>query len=340
LLVGDSLARIAKRQNRELTFRIPEGVTEGCNVPLHLIKSGRVAAGSIAMAISKSGACRQDAYQPSNAWLSRKTGIAARVHGQEWSLENDAAASTVDFIAAFFDGDASSLAPGPLLQFPPVGLCASGHRSYARGTPTIDLLLPLLFSDLSGVELDSGDTLAVDDGHNLVRIPKAIGRSGLFWRNIASSREAFHPLKTDGPLHLRVPGGRDVGPFVATLPPPVSFEWVDRPSSPVLNLRNDVTVKWKATEDGVVLLAVVAFDPAEAQFSYCLCAAARGTSRFRIPGRVLAGLVSSLGDIREAGGVLYLMQLPGSMGNFSSAQLPTTAALSLQMVSGKVILRR
>jgi hypothetical protein len=340
LLIGNAKAGIVRRERAGVTFRVPERTVEGCYVPVHVLVDGKMLVDSLPLSVSRSGNCTAATYQPSSSWLSKRTAIAARVHGTEVSLENSGSASTVDVVGAFFDGDASTLAPGVLLQFPPPGLCSSGHRTYVRGTATVDILLPMMFNDITGLELDAGESLTLDDGKNVMRIPRAIGRSGLFWRTVASTKDDLHPVRVDGGLNLRAPGGSDIQPFVASLPVPAAFEWVNRPSSPVLDLRRDVPLSWKTATPGVVLIAAVAVDPAEAQFSYCLCIAPRQATRFDLPRRVLASMVGSLGNIQESGGALYLIHLPESTGRFESTQFPTSAILSLQTLSAKVVLRR
>lgn len=340
LLLGNRNARIVRRDNRDITFRIPRNVPEGCFVPLHLVRAGTLQTGSIPMAISRSGECHLPSYQPSDSWLSKNTAFAARIHSTEWSLENNAAGSSVDVVASFFDGDAATLDTGPLLQFPPPGHCASGHRNYVRGSATIDILLPMLFREVTGRELDSGGALTLDDGRNIIQIPKAVGRSSLFWRTATSSKDSIQPIDTSGNLNLRVPGGSDVDAFVAPLPAPSAFEWLGRPASPIINTSKDLPLRWKSDVAGVVLLSAVVVDPSEAQFSYCLCVAPREMNHFDLPGRVLNGLVRSLGQFQEAAGALYLIHMPEKTSSFSSPRLPTTAGLSLRMVLAKVIFRR
>ncbi|HUQ92121.1 MAG TPA: hypothetical protein VM120_10615 [Bryobacteraceae bacterium] len=344
LLIGNDKVRITRRQIRngahELTVRVPDNTGEGCYVPLHVTIGGGLLPDSVAIAVSNSGVCRFPAYQPSSAWLSKKTGIAARIHSTEWSLDNGSAASTVDIVSAFFDGDAATLQPGPMLRFPPPGHCASQLRSYVRGTPTIDILLPLMFPDVSGIELDSGEFLNLDDGRYQIRIPRVVGRSGLFWKTAASSKEEFQPLNTSGDLYLRGSGGRDVNPFVAILPLPPSFDWLNRPASPILNIRRDTPVTWKAASPGHVLVAAIAVDPVAARFSYCLCVAPPAAKRLDLPWRVLSGLVASTADGREAAGALYLIHIPETIRRFPTQQLETTAGLSLRVLTAKVVFRR
>lgn len=339
LAIGNAAVKITRRRGGELIFRIPDSVPEGCYVPLHVIAAGKLLVDSVPVSIARSGHCTPASFQPSNDWLKKKTGMVGRVHTKEWSLENGASAESVDAVAAFFDGDATTLEPGPLLRFPPRGLCSSGRRTYVRGTATIDILLPMLFHDVNGLELDAGDFLTLDDGRTQIRIPKAVGRSGLFWRTAASTKDNIRTLDTSANLHFRGRGGHDVGPLVATLKAPEEFEWLNRPASPVLSLKKDVPLKWEAAGPGTVLAAVVAVDPGESQFSYCLCVAPK-QQQIALPARVLAGLVGSLGRNPEVGGALYLIHLPKAMSQFSSSELRTTAGIAIQMISSKVILKR
>lgn len=344
VLIGAATAKITHTQinngQQELTFRIPLKAEEGCFVPVHVRRNGTLLPDSVPIAIARQGVCRQPGYQPSDAWLTKKTGLAVRAHSTEWSLETGGALSTVDMVAAFFDGAATTLQPGALLRFPPPGLCASGQRSYVRGTPTIDILLPLLFEEVNGKELDAGELLSVDDGRYQIRIPRVVGHGGLFWKTVSSSQQEFQQLKTGGDLYLRVPGGRDVSPFVAPISVPPAWDWRNRPASPLLDVRKDTPLSWSAAAPGLVLLAAIAVDPANARFSYCLCVAPTDAQRFDLPGRVLGSFVTSAGDGKETAGSLYLIHIPEAVSQFSSSLLETTAGISLRMLSAKVVYRR
>lgn len=343
LFIGRGKLHITNRRLREdgqteLTFRVPGKSAEGCYVPVHVAVNGKLLPDSIPVAISSTDTCRPPPYQPSNAWLSGKTGIAARLHGAEWSLENQAAHTTVDVVTALFDGDAAALRPGPLLRFPPPGLCSSESGTYAPGTPPIEMLLPKLFEEVTGVELDGGPSLNLNDGRYQVVIPKVVGHTGLFWKTIASTRQELEPIETKGDLHLRAPGGHDVNSFFGTLPSPPTFEWTNRPQSPIFPTRTQRKVSWNTPAPGVVLLALVGTHPTLPNYRYCLCVAPAASQQFEIPWQLAETMIP--GDLREAAAGLYLVQLPERVTTFPPQPLKTTAGLSIRMVSAKVLLRR
>lgn len=340
LTIGTAKLPIVRQDQNELTVRIPPQGPEGCYVPLHITRKGSLRPDSIPIAISRTGICQPPAYQFSNAWISKRTGILARVHSTEWSLDTGGQLSTVDIASAFFDGDATILQPGALLQFPPPGLCSSRSGTYVPGTATIDILLPMLTRDVNGVELDAGGFLNVDDGRYQTRIPLIIGRSAIFWKTVASTQAEFQSLKTQGNLTLRAPGGRDIPAFAANLPPPADFEWLNRPPTPILSVAHDVPVSWNATEPGVVILTAVAVNAAAARFAYCLCVAPAGANRYHLPGHLLRSMVTATGAGKEAAGVIYLIHAPVTIHPFQSPQLETAIGLSVRILTAKVAFRR
>ena len=346
LSIGTENLRIAARTHQAgstiLTLRLPNAVAEGCYVPVHIIENGAPLPDSIPIAISSTGACRPPMYQFSNAWITKHTGIVARIQTTEWALETAGQQHTVDIAGAFFDGDATLLRPGTLLRFPPPGYCASRSGAYPPGTARIDILLPLLIDDLSGKELDAGSTLAVDDGRYQMTIPQVIGRSAMFHRTVASSQQQLSALQTSGNLRVRATGGREVGPFAATLPLPEPFDWTNRPTTPLLPLRRDIPLAWEtAGSPGVVLLAAMALDAETSRYSYCLCIADAAARRFALPAPILRSLLQAVSpNLRETAGMLYLIHAPQTLHSFPSDHLETAVGLSLQVHAAKLLLQR
>lgn len=341
--VGAERARILRREWKEspqvLSVRVPATAPEGCYVPVRLWAGGAMLPDSLPLAISRMPACKPPRYQPSDAWLSGRTGVAVRIHGKEWSLENAAATTTVDVAAGFLDGNASSFRPGALLRFPPAGHCSSRHGSYVRGTPTLETLLPLLFENVNGGELHAGESVGLDDGRYQMRIPLVVGHSGLYWRNVFSSQQLSQELDTSRTLYMRAgQSGQEVTPLVAPLAPPQPFEWVNRPVSPAIRLIRDVRVEWNGGAGGVVLVAAATVNPETARFGYCLCLAPAEASRFDMPRELLRSLAVAVGG-GDAGGALYLIHIPEGLSDLGSTQFSTSAALRLSVVSGKVLFR-
>lgn len=343
--IGNTELRIEQRtfnnSSTTLTLRLPPKTPQGCYVPVHLYENGVPLPDSIPIAVSPSGPCKNPAYQFSNEWITKRTGIVARGHTTELALETGGQQHTVDIIGAFFDGDATILRPGALLRFPPPGHCASRSGAYTPGASKIDVLIPALVDDVSGKELLLGSNLLLDDGRYQMTIPQVIGRSSMFWRTVANSQQELSSLKTKGNLRVRGTGGPDLGPFSATLPLPDGFEWLHPPATPLITLNRNLPLEWKAASPGVVILAMLAINAETSRYAWCLCIADANAQRFELPAPLLKSLAHAAApNSRETAGVLYLVHAPQTAHNFQSNQLETAISLSLQLHTAKVLLRR
>ncbi len=317
----------------QINFEVPLDAPSGCYVPVQ-IKAGTMYSNIVTMAISAQGGTCSDPQNPFSEMVAagRKGGsvflVRADAHAQLQSSQ-PAMDLSLDFgVAAFEDNTGKGdMGFNPLFSLPPVGTCSAyaGNldlSSLLSGSPDVSGA-----SGLLGKDLDAGAAISLTGPKgNTIDLKHADSETntgpylGLLGGSIPlPGVDSLPPFLDAGKFTIKGPGGKDVGPFQAsvTLGTPVS--WTNRDQITQVDRAQDLTFKWSGGDDSkLVMLAGVGADQATQALAGFFCFVPSKSGSYTVPASVMRNLPAGSAD---ALGAVLVGSFPGSYPTFSAGGL-------------------
>lgn len=312
----------------QLTVQVPPDSPEGCFVPVSGGTPGGPASTTVTIAVRRGGGpCTRSPDDVVAQWLPGKTAVFV-VSRTVTGRVNPASRQVEDRVSAgFADVPASRVTNSPLLMSPPVGACTAYGTTLDPDTPGSTSMTGLFLDALSGVALDPGNVLRIDNGEVQLRMLSVSGAANVYQRmlggDIPTGPRASAFALDSGVIHVTGTGGRNVGRFSVTLPAPQPFQWGNRAAFSALDRSRPVKLAWSgagASTKMAILLSAASTENNVAGLIYCLAPA--GAGRFTVPSELLAVLPSGRGEIR-------LISSPGSITAGSVPGIDHVVPLSL-----------
>ncbi len=298
----------------QINFQVPADAPHGCYVPVQ-VKVGNTFSNAVTMAIDAQGRPCSDPLNPFSDLVSggRKGGsiflVRANAHAQI-----DPSQAPIDLtldlgIAAFEDNTGKGeIGFNPLFSLPPVGTCSA----YAGNLD----LSSLLFNPsgiaggtgLLGKDLDAGSAISVTGPKgNTIPLKHLDTESntgpyvGLLGGVIPlGDSPNLPPFLDPGTFKVSGAGGKDVGPFQAsvTIAPPVT--WTNQMTA--FDRSQSLTFTWSGGDDSkLVLIAGAGLDQSSKAAGGFFCFVPSAPGSFMVPATVLGNLPpgssSSLGAV-------------------------------------------
>ncbi|HKX00766.1 MAG TPA: BACON domain-containing carbohydrate-binding protein [Bryobacteraceae bacterium] len=323
----------------QIVFTVPSDAVQGCYVPVQVKTGDASYSNTVTMAIDPKGQACSDPANPL-APLASKGGnygviLLLRAAGD---LQLDPATPAADFTLDIGMGlfqkvqPSGSLGFNPLYSFPPVGTCSTltGKLDLSSilggGTSTaISGYLPS--------PLDAGPALSIrgPDSHT-VSMPYQNADAatspylGLLGGSFPLAGLPALPLFLNGGSYqVSAPGGKDVGPFSASIMLPQPVKWTNRDQIASIDRTAGVTLNWSGgnASSELVLIAGGSIDQVTNAGSAFFCFVPLGPGSFTVPPSVLANLPPSIAaNPSETLGLLLLGAVPSSgLGTFSATGL-------------------
>ncbi len=317
----------------QINFQVPADAPSGCYVPVQ-IKAGNLYSNIVTMAIHADGQTCSDPQNPFSELVAsgRKGGsiflVRANVHAQLQSSQ-PATDLSLDFgVAAFEDNTGQGdLGFNPLFSLPPVGTCSAyaGNldlSSLLSGSPDISG-----GSGMLGKDLDAGAAISVT-GPKGNSIPmnhmNSDTNSGPYLGLLGGSlplpgSQSLPPFLDPGSFKISGPGGKDVGPFQATVTIGAPITWTNRDQMALVDRTQPLTFKWSGGDSSkLVMLAGVGANQSTQALAGFFCFVPSTPGSYTVPASVLGNLPA--GGTDSLGAVL--------VGSFPS-QYPTFTASGL-----------
>lgn len=315
----------------QINFEVPADAPSGCYVPVQ-VKSGNMYSNIVTMAINADGQTCSDPQNPFSdiAAAGRKGGsiflVRADVHAQ-LQAGQPAVDLSLDFgVAAFEDNSGQGdLGFNPLFSLPPVGTCSAyaGNldlSSLLSGTPNVSGATGLL-----GKDLDAGLAITITGPKGNAIDMKHMNTEdntgpylGLLGGSIPlGDATTLPPFLDPGTFTIKGPGGKDVGPFQATVTLGTPVSWTNRDQITALDRTQDLTFKWSGGDSSkLVMLAGVGANQATQALAGFFCFVPSAPGSFTVPSSVLGNLPA--GGTDSLGAVL-VGSFPSSYPKFSAS---------------------
>ena len=307
----------------EIVFELPADAVRGCDVPIQVRVGRRIVSNVALLDIAEPGQpCAAD-WMRSASSIERQ-GVVLLLRAR---FQADLGRHTrVDFsfdAAAIEFADDSTGAPPILPRLPPLGTCRTitgvfevsnvlyGPPPSALSSPFRPLVPPLIAG------LDAGESIHIQGARGSRSIARSAARPnaylGLLGGNPPLPWREPEPLYLDaGDFEISGAGGKDIGPFRATVQADPPLRWTDRRRRGAVDRARGVTVHWKAARaDQIIAILVMNADQDTGAGAFCLCTAPASAGRFYIPPVVLANLPPTEGPQRVPVNFLALAALPG-----------------------------
>ena len=317
----------------QINFEIPADTPSGCYVPVQ-VKSGNMYSNIVTMAIDANGATCSDPQNPFSELASagRKGGsiflVRADVHAQLQASQPAVDLSLDLGVAAFEDNTGQGdLGFNPLFSLPPVGTCSAyaGNLDISSllsgGTSTSSA------SGLIGKDLDAGSAITVmgPKGNSVdLKHTNSDTNTGPYLGLLGGAipigdSPTLPPFLDPGTFTIKGPGGKDVGPFQATITLGTPVAWTNRDQLSVVNRSQDLTFKWSGGDSSkLVMLAGVGTNQATQALAGFFCFVPSAPGSFTVPSSVLGNLPAGGTDTV---GALLVGSFPGSYPKFSASGL-------------------
>ena len=249
-----------------ITFEPPALNPSVCHLPVYVQLPGPV----VSNVATIHSVCRPDRHWPISTARRSGSVILARssVHFDDPSDDGR---------AAFAEG------LGEATPAPPEGGCLVITRLYDAGSSP----LPVFDLTPAGRWLDAGP--ALETGTRQLT-PAAVLGNYVGWFGGYKPPSRPRPLLFGDTATVQGKGGRDVGPFLVTVPMPAPLRWTDG-DLPMIDRTRDLTFNWEG--GGNVALFVSSVDELTTASTFCYCRPAAGTQRFTVPSAMLANLPAS-----------------------------------------------
>ncbi len=313
----------------EIVFRIPDGVAQGCYVPVYAQTPEGLVSNIVTLPVARGGS----ACTPPEAWpvpglqsglvLLSRFSMLLETRPGDWETNEH---ETIQ--ATFVTGNGSALVV-PLHLLPPAGTCTGLPGVYQSGGDTA-ALLGLAFEASGARGLDAGQEIAVTGAGGKLNL--VAGPDGFY--RVRLSRRSTKEFLLPGDLQIASPGGTAVGPFTATARIAGTLAWKNREQLAVVDRRNGVRVEWKdADPRRPVLIIALSVDRLSTAAYACLCVAQpEAAGAFSIPAAMLANLPATSGDAGLPHGLLLLTQ--SARGGFARFQARGIATGTVLYLSG------
>lgn len=300
VFVGGRLAPILKIERQplgldQITFRVPPGAPEGCFVPVYA-KSARTSSPWVSnpatIPIASRGACALPSYAPAPPIPPGAVAGAVAVLRE---IEMDAVPEvTADLgFAAFYQSNSKAPMVLPVHTLPPPGTCTFAvgfHR--AEGINSVVPFIPPNWNQLDPADVGPSLRLTRPGLERLLpQRPTVVGVYAAAIGDTAGTRKSLPLFLDPGSFTLSSQGGKSIGPFAVTIESPPDFTWFNHSSLQEIGRARGVELEWKNLAPGVLMIAFVLVQDRESGTGgACVCVAARGATRVRIPSDALAGL--------------------------------------------------
>jgi uncharacterized protein (TIGR03437 family) len=318
-----------------LYFYLPQGVPEGCSVPVR-IKAGPSWSNTVRMAVrGGSGAC---VATPTSTLTTTGGKVGAIVlmrtelNGQ-FQANQAPVNATLDLGAGIFAEikAGGQLAFSGVLNLPPAGTCASNTKGIS--------FTSLLGGDIAGGldttvnrQLDAGSKVTITSSTKGSVDLNPLGSNaglymGLLGGTVPLSGAAQMPLFLEPATTLTVTssGGKDVGPISGTTTLPAQVFWTNRDQIISVDRATPLTFKWTGGDPARNLLVVGGAADSKTKNNggfLCLVPAAAGT--FTVPVSILADLPTTrplTGNDDSFGGIGLMMAPVATSPAFSATGL-------------------
>ncbi len=285
-----------------LGFRLPAGTSLGCYVPIQAVGAEELTSNIVTIEVKRGAEpCALHSSWPRPA---RNTAV---LFVQKVDLLFDlqpidvGASVEESAFASFF-----RLPPGDLISFhviPPEGTCVAASYPYQFGDP-LGGLLGIEIDDLRVLRLDAGPTFPVfgTNGEGTIR-PRA---NGIYRGGFTRKSDG---ILGAGTMRVRGSGGKDIGPFAASIETVANLLWVRREDSAQLDRERDHRVEWDGADPlRPMLIAGFAADRQTTAAWAFFCAAKAGAKSFTIPKEILRNLPLTKSSNDLPFGILTLLQ--------------------------------
>jgi uncharacterized protein (TIGR03437 family) len=319
----------------QIVFEVPADAPLGCAVPFQ-VKVASSHSNMVTMAISADGGPCSDPLNPFSDMFTKggKAGAIVLARGNAVAQLDPATPAldlTLDIGLGLFQESRAQtdLDFNPLFALPPVGSCTA----YTGNLDLGELLgVGLGGSDVPGQtqgqldswlgrELDAGKELTVTGPKgNSIPMPRFDADDkkgpyvGLLGGSIPLEGAQSLPLFLDGGTYtITGPGGKDVGPFRATINIPPAMQWTNRDRILQVDRAAGLTLTWSGGDPNSqrVLIAGGSTDQKSKASAGFFCFVPGGDRTFTVPPSVLGNLPASVGAKPEDSlGALLFGTLP------------------------------
>jgi len=292
---GEIARPTAQPGEQEISFRIPAGVSQGCNVPVSLRITPLRVSNVVTMAIrAGNGACEPGPIPP--VTFNQRVAIVILSRTRIKSRSGGVDPIYDEALGAFVALNEESK-PSPLMLLPPAGTCTAYTSSFQSTTVMPNSFSSAFIAELGGIGLDAGPNLAVGPD-TMPRNPNAPGFYTRLGNNDRHSgprtARILLPFLDPGEYMLQGTGGKDVGPFAIRLPGPQPFEWTDRDRTNTVTRSQGLSVHWKGVAvNRLVVILATNVDQISTAIGTALCTARADAGQFAIPASMLANLPPS-----------------------------------------------
>ncbi len=325
----------------QIVFEVPADAPTGCHVPVQ-IKVASTYSNIVTMAISADGVSCSSPLNPfsgitaaggkSGSIVLARASVLAGLQAGQPPLD-----LTLDFGLGLFQQSQAvgDLGYNPLLSMPPLGACSASTGNLDLGQ--------LLGTDLGGEvpgqesvlgrELDAGKELTVTGPKgNSIPMPRLNAEEnkgpyvGLLGGSIPLEGAQSLPLFLDaGRYTVSGPGGKDVGPFKATIDIPTPLQWTNRSQITQVDRSSGLTLTWSGGDlsQQLVLIAGGSTDQKSKASGGFICFVPATGGSYTVPPSVLGNLPASVADKPEdsIGALVFGTAPAGNYAKFTATGL-------------------
>jgi hypothetical protein len=316
----------------QINFQVPADAPSGCYVPVQ-VKAGGHYSNTVTMAIDARGQPCSDPQNPFAA-MSAQGGKGGSVFliRLNMQLQLEAGQPSIDVLmdlglAAFEQNSPQGdLGFDPLFSLPPVGTCtAYGLTADISSILGGDLSGASGFQGFLGHDLDAGPSIAVSNSRNTVALEHMDTNSGPYFGLLGGTLPlgdgpSLPPFLNAGTVTITGAGGKDVGPFRASIDIGAPVVWSNRDQITQVDRAKDLVFTWSGGDDSkLILIGGAGSDMTTQATGLFFCFVPAGPGRFTVPASVLGNLPATG---TNAFGALLLGSLPnGNYPKFTAAGL-------------------
>jgi uncharacterized protein (TIGR03437 family) len=325
----------------QIVFEVPADAPTGCQVPVQ-IKVASTYSNMVSMAISADGGSCSSPLNPfsgitaaggkSGSIVLIRASALAQIQASQPPLD-----LTLDLGLGLFQQSQAvgDLGYNPLLSMPPLGTCTAFAGSLDLG----ELLAAGLGGAVPGQEgalgreLDAGKEITVTGPKgNSIPMPRLNAEEnkgpyvGLLGGSIPlEGAQSLPPFLDGGRYTVSGPGGKDVGPFKATIDIPAPLQWTNRNQITQVDRSSGLTLTWSGGDPSqqMVLIAGGSSDQKSKASGGFICFVPATGGSYTVPPSVLGNLPPSVADKPEDSiGALLFGTIPaGNYAKFTATGL-------------------
>ena len=334
----------------QINFQVPMDAPTGCYVPVQ-VRVGNTYSNIVTMAIHSTGQACSDPQNPFGDLVAKgrkggsiflvRAAVTAQIDPSQPPLD-----LTLDLGIGAFEQNTGQgdLGFSPLFSLPPVGSCTSYSGNFdlstlLSGDPTSTASG---FLGILGRELDAGPSLSITGPKgNAIPMPHMDAEKNtgpyialLGGASPLDSSSTLPPFLDPGTFRITGPGGRDVGPFSASVTIGSPILWTDKFTQ--FDRTAPLTLHWTGGDASkMVLIGGASINSTSKAAAMFFCFVPSAPNTFTVPVSAMSNLPPTLG-VENALGALIFGSFPGSFPTFNASGIDSglifNAALAAKML--------